>query len=245
MIKEAIEKIIELAPTMVRDIGQYVYSDRKLNLVEEPRIEPIMLNSLTGLVNYLKSGEAQSINPDNQQVFIHVQNSQVVRVFTRLMKRRRDYMVDARFEGAHDFKFGQWMTPEEFIVNFKSCAVEPYGKEISDYSLLLKLASSISVEHLSTMKDSGIAQSVATKQGIQYEMTDLPPFLKLEFRRTFPEIMQYESEFFLRLRQVGDKGVNLALFETKYDEWERGTKTRIARWLGENLMGYPESAILE
>lgn len=232
MIKEAIDRIISLAETNVRQIGDYTYSDRPLVLVEPPKIEPISLNSLVGMIEYIKSGEIQLLRHGElvDQSYIHIQDHRNVRVITQLKNNRRDTMVKVLFEPAHEFKFGQWMGPDEFIVAFKSNAVTG---DCPDYNVILKVVSSISIEHLATMRDSGVAQSIATKSGINYELTEVPQFVRLEFRRTFPDIDQGDSEYFLRIRQVTSPapGVQLALFETTFDDWESKARERIARWI--------------
>jgi hypothetical protein len=236
MIKEALEYVVDLSGIKTEDIGGITYSDKQLRPIYEPAIEPIELTSLQGLMDYIASGELHSIIAPMEEVpaFIHVASSSSVSLLTNPRESgKRDTIIRVTHKHSTKFSLGTWLEPEDFIVQLKSNAV-PKVDGVGDYLKLLTLASSISTERIATMKDTGVNQQVATRQGIAFEMTEIPQFLTLEFRRTFPEIFPGESKFFLRVKDNQGKVV-LALFECTFDEWEMQTRAKIKSWIASRV----------
>jgi hypothetical protein len=247
-----------MSPTTIREIKGLTYADSPLALISKPELKTITLSSLQGLADYIASGEISRIWPSQpldggdlgKDIFIQVISSQTVRVVGPIRDDNgRDCPVAAVFTQSTKFPFGSWVIPEEFIVQFKTNVVAPMDTGIipgvpvdgapvvvSHYHQLLALASSIASEHINTLKDDGVSQSVATRQGINVDMTRILPFYELNFRRTFPEIYQPRSSFFLRIRTRNDgKNIELCLHECTHDEWEMTARDRIKKWLQEHI----------
>lgn len=251
MLKEMLEYVVGESQPRLTEVGGFTYTSKTLKLVTTPPISPITVFSLQGVVDYLGSGEMQSLQPrivtpgpiECPKIFVHVVSSMEVTVMTLLGKdNTRDTVIQAKHKNSTTFPIGKWMLPEEFIVEFKTNAIAPIvpisaENEMSHYNQILSIASSISNEHIQTMKDDGISQSVATKQGVNFDMTTILPFYDLNFRRSFPEIYQPSSRFFLRVRgdEERTKKVLIALHECTRDDWELRARDRVKSWLKENI----------
>jgi len=238
MLREAIDRILSLAPITTRDIAGMTYSDRAMVLVEPPKVDTLSITSLTGMVDYIRSGEPGRLTKEEDgNIFLQAVSSTLVRLMGPVGKdgKRNKYAV-AEFDASKEFPFGSPMSPEAFITAFKSNAVPPSEGSASDFNLTLKIVSSISLEHLATMTDSKVTQQVALKQRVQFNLQEIPAFLDLEFRRTFPEIGQYRNQFFLRVKGK-DQNVTISLHETTKDRWESQCRHAIKEWLNGQVFG--------
>jgi hypothetical protein len=227
MLRDFVDRILALSTPIVTRLNGVEYCDKKLIPHFPVQLGCLSFSTLTGLVKYLNSDEPASIK---RALYLRVADSTNVYLFTAAdISGSHNNIGHAKFEPAHQFHFGQYMSPEAFIIQLKQNAIRT-GLPGDHYDQVLKLVSSISVEHLDTLKDTGLTQQVATRRGVEVGEEVIPAFVHLVFRRSFPEVNDNPSEFFLRIRAQGQTPT-VALFESTHDAWEAECCMEIWKWL--------------
>lgn len=135
MLEKAIRYITEeLSKANLQEINGQTYSDKRLHrVIHNPKAEPIRLNTLTSLVDYIKS------NVDSMgRMFIHVASPTSVDFFSSLDdERTREHIISvvAKTPG---FKFNQFIDHETFCINLQS-----KFRNSEDRALVLKFAGTV------------------------------------------------------------------------------------------------------
>lgn len=244
MIKEAIDRILALAPPTITTVGSFEYCDRNLQLCVPPAPMDITCSTLQGLVD-LWAGELDDAKSKGD-LLCHITSPTDVVLFSRQTDSHARYRVWAKAVYPHceTFPFGQWLNPESFIIaaqqHFQRVKVEQTdGAFAHDLDYVLSIASNITAENAASNVDDGFAQRVAVKQGIALKAeTILKPMVNLAPYRTFAEIDQVISTFVFRAR-VKDGASHLALFEGDGGRWKLGAVAAIKAWLGPKFDGVP------
>lgn len=232
MIKEAIEKVLDLAAPTITEIGGITYSDRNIEQVLEPRPSRLLVRTLAGLVDYLES-DLDAVNNEDT-LMLHVVSPTEVQAFTSLCtpEMRRNHYISARAE-LPQFKFGQYMSIEHFIIGLQTFFVQ--DEAVVD---ILKVVGNITDESKATMMDDGVSQSVEAKVGI-VRRTDVvvPRIVLLRPYRTFLEIDQPQGAFILRIKSGSQEGTqpSVALFEADAGAWQLTAMERVGIWLEDKL----------
>lgn len=222
MIKEALEYLVELGNLEVRYENGQVLSNQKLHVIESPLAESLEVRSLSGLVDYLKSGFDIV-----DTVVVHVKSPTEVVVFDSLNDdMNRNYYIKANAM-IPDFPFGRWLDSENFIIKLQSCFVKN-----NDRDIMLKVVGNIKEENVNTFGDDGVSQSVVAKTGVA-TVADVvvPNPVNLKPYRTFVEVEQPESEFIFRMQN----GPQCALFEADGGAWKLEAMRNIKNYLAEAL----------
>lgn len=130
-------------------------------------------------------------------------------------------------EEATRFQFGQYHDHEAFVIG-----VQANFTADGDRDYLVRIASNLTAEIVTTSEDDGIAQKVALRSGVSLKTTEtlrnrvgLAPF------RTFREADQPASEFLFRVKQAEGKVPQCALHEADGGEWKNKAMQNIAFWL--------------
>lgn len=224
MLKEAIEKIISLAPATTYQINGDTYAEKQLVRIapHEDRPQSIMVNSLEGIVKLI-SDEYQEFDTT---LFVEVVNHSNVEVYTSYRDNfKRDYLYCAKSD-TPCFTFG-WKDYDNAIIAFRSQFIENEGTEY-----ILDILSRISDENSVSSEDNGMTQTVEARKGISLKTKErVNPRVKLCPYRTFLEVEQPESEFLLRLREGGQIG----LFEADGGMWRLAAKKNIKAYLESQL----------
>jgi hypothetical protein len=228
MIKEAIEKIIEIDKPEFKEINGEIYSNKQFIKIKQDDPVPSILeiNTLTGIIDYIKN----DLDEENEYL-IHVKSYNEVRLYGRYKKEtaeRNCYLVSI----APEFKFGfnQWYDSEKFNINMQSQFLQD---EVMKN--MLSITGNISVIMTKDNEDDGITQKVIVKTGIvKKQETSIINPIRLTSMRTFTEIPQPSSLYVLRARQVHN-GIEFALFESDGGSWEHEVMLKIAEYLRENL----------
>ena len=234
MIKEAIDRILGLAPPNLQTFGGLKYSDKSLHLISPPQAPELKSSTLRGLVDLLAHG-FDGVDP--AEVFLHIESPTVVSVISKGSDEhgRRRVWARAAYPECKTFGFGSWLDPEAFIIScqasFQRAKVEnDDGTFAKDLDYVLGIASKITAEQSTENTDDGFAQRVAVKQGIALKAeTILKPMVNLAPYRTFAEIDQVISLFVFRARIQG--GAQLALFEGDGGRWKINAIAAIKAWL--------------
>ena len=229
---DAIEKIRDIvrdsteAELFEEVIPGVVLADRPLHVIAPPSMEPVAVNTLTGLCDLIRN-EKDFLERNGLCVTVLVQSPDSVSVLTGIRgdrRREKPFLAEANIE---PFRFGTFIDPESFIIGLRSQFVQ---NEDSDY--LLKLLQRIQGSKAVTALDNGITQQIETKSGVVLMGNEKTrPILTLAPYRTFIEIKQPESEFLLRIND----GMNVALFEADGAAWRNEAMLRIRAYLTEAI----------
>lgn len=227
MLKEAIEKIVELAhPTVIEVEGKTFSTDDFSEVVPEyyyPRT--IELNTLDGIVRMIEE-EAVNKFAGESKLYVRVSEYNRVDVFTSYdtrMKRSNLYLAQADVPGFR----GGFKDRETMLIQLRSLFMQT-----ADVAYLLDLLSRMTDKENVVAQDNGVSQTVEVKRGVSLkEAVEVRPRVKLTPFRTFLEVEQPESEFILRVADGGQIG----LFEADGGVWKLVAKRSIAKYLEECL----------
>jgi len=236
MLKEAIEKLLDLAaPTFREEEDGRVYSNKIPHEVEAPLVTPIQVQTLAGFRDLYKLHDTAE-----KPAIILIQDHTTVWLISKTVDewRRRANFVKAQLPtDAPRFRFGTWLDPEEFIVGLQTL-FEDADYEHGDHRKVVKLASSLAAEAVTISNDDGISQQVVTRQGmVTKDMEKISPRVRLAPYRTFREIAQPTSEFVLRLRSRQGQMPLCNLFEADGGEWRTEAMKSIRDYFTKELEG--------
>lgn len=229
MLKEALQYIIGLKEPSIHIIGEQTYSDKQLHRINHnPKADPIKMNTLTSLVQYLASGIDTK---EDKTLFVHVQSPTKVSVFSGLDEdRSREYLVEVNAQ-IPTFNFGQFIDHESFCINLQAKFLDS-----PERACLLKFAGTVEAGSIAEYGDDGITQKATVKTGIASKGEAIVPSpVTLVPFRTFPEIDQTPSEFIFRMKQDRNDGILCALFEADGGAWKNDAMCKIHEYLQKAL----------
>ena len=229
--KSFVEKVLELAPVQVLEIGGRKYTSATVHRVSAPEAKVLNFATLTGIKDYIEQNIDQI---DRQQVMLHVSDFQTVSIIGPLFGefRQRETLVVAE---AHScgFEFGKWYEREAFQIGLMSSFLPTKMRDD-----VLRFVTGIVQSAEVKTADDGISQRVTAKTGIaRVAEVDIPNPLTLQPYRTFPEAQQPESDFVFRVRTASDNAIGVALFEADGGRWKLQAALNIKEWLTENIPG--------
>lgn len=232
MIKEAIEKIVEMSRPSIVEVDERKYSTVNLLPVKGPGIEPLVIHTLTGLTDYLKEGIDDI---DKNGVFIHVVGPGLVNLNSKLKGPfvERDTLVSA----THEFKFGafgKYFDLEEF-----NLLLQAQFQPNEDRDRLLKFTGNVVGSSVAVWADDGVTQSVEARKTVStVDDVVVPNPVSLIPFRTFPECKQPESQFVFRLKGgASGEPPRCGLFEADGGQWENEAIITIGKWLKAQDLG--------
>ena len=224
MIKEALQYIIGLNRPTLEEIGGETYSDKTLCRVSfNPKAECIKMNTLTSLVDYIRSG----VDEMDEKMLIQVISPLEVKLISMLdYERTREELVSV--EGfVPEFRFGSYMDHESFLIALQAKFLP--GK---DRDLLLRFAGTVKNGTVAEYGDDGVTQKATIKKGIAgLEDAIVPNPVTLRPYRTFLEVEQPESSFIFRMKEDEMGGVRCALFEADGGAWKNAAMKSIREYL--------------
>lgn len=208
--------------------------ERNFSVDEEGRayeIKPIInraekalkVNTLTGVIEYIKS----NLERFNQPLFLQVFDERTVAlkgVLDSEGERETLVVANAIIPG---FDYEYYHPAEEMIIAFQA-----KFKRTEDRDLLLKVIGNVQEENVRNTGDTGIAQAVTIKTGISSaEDVQVPNPVTLAPYRTFLEVEQPESDFVFRMKE-GPKG---AIFEADGGAWRNQAIVNVRNYLLDEL----------
>ncbi len=235
MIKEALQYIqgLKEAAPYREKIHGVEWADSELKIVRKPIAPTVKLETLKGFIDFVK--KTQPVEGFSQSdAYIVVEDFDRVHLYAKPEDDgTRRAIASAVANRAAGGIVGQPMGIEGFIVALKGRALQSETVDV-----LIESVSHISLENIATLKDNGVFQEVAVKSGINVSVWKTPPFFRLSLRRTFQEVCEIQSEFFLRLKQSGDNGVSITLHESTFDAWREEVVLNIKKQLEHALIGW-------
>lgn len=235
MIEKALKYIVGLKAPDIQNIDGQTYSDKPLHRINHnPKAEPITLNTLSSMIDYITSGYDSIGN-----AFIHIVSPTEVRLYSVLDDDRvRENLVNVKAK-VPSFKFNEFIPHEEFCIKLQSKFLCN-----EDRTLILKFAGTVEAGTVAQYGDDGVTQKATIKQGISGKQDALVPNpVCLKAYRTFVEVNQPESMYIFRMKQFSS-GVCCGLYEADGGAWEIVAKDRIREYLDEHLKDIPDLVII-
>lgn len=158
MLREALEYIVGLGESKQHEINGSIYSDKELYRVDTyfPKAMAIELNTLTGLVDYIKS----STDKMPGKMIVDVKDPETVRLYSQLDPNRdRETLIVVRAR-VPEFYFNRFINQEEFCINMQSKFIDDTA---TDRALLLKFAGTVESGTLAEYGDDGVTQKATVK----------------------------------------------------------------------------------
>ncbi len=185
--------------------------------------EALVINTLTGLVDYIQSNVERHDIP----YFLHIVDHERVELTGVLQSDgKRETLVIARAI-VPDFNYDYFLDSEQLIISLQSKFTKT-----KDRDLLLKVIGNVKEENVRQTGDNGIAQAVTIKTGVASADDVLVPNpVTLAPYRTFLEVVQPESDFIFRMKD-GPRG---AIFEADGGAWRNEAIENIRAYLSEEL----------
>lgn len=191
--------------------------------------EPLLVNTLTGLVEYLKA----NVERIDSKFYLQVFDERTV-YLKGLLNRNgdRETLVVANAIVPR-FSYGHFLDTEELIIAFQSKFTQTHDRD-----LILKVVGNIKEENVRETGDNGISQAVTIKTGVASADDVLVPNpVRLAPYRTFLEVDQPASDFIFRMK----KGPMGAIFEADGGAWRNQAIVNIREYLREELATEIES----
>lgn len=230
MLKEAINRILELAEPHIRPIDGSFYCDREMERLDvDIRAEALQMGTLSSLVDYVKG----SRDFKGCQYIVQVVSPTEVRLLSCLDKdRKRETLAEVKAE-IPDFPFGRFTENEQFIIGMQSKFVDGEDKKV-----ILAFAGNVKAGTVEKYGDDGVSQKAAIKRGVtSMSEVEVPSPCMLAPYRTFTEVSQPVSSFIFRVKDDERCGVACALFEADGGAWKHEAKENIRAFLVEKLGG--------
>lgn len=184
------------------------------------RADPLVIHTLQGIVDYIANDA--KLDGVRDEAAIHVLSESRVEVIGPLNERfrQRETLVRANSESilGSTFVFGRYYGTEDFIIALRSVFAQP---DVADE--LVAIVASIDDSQVNQFDDDGLTQTVTARIGAATRANrNMPTVVELIPFRTFREIDQPASEFFMRLKsgQREGAGPTVALFETDGGKWK-------------------------
>ena len=200
MLRDFVNKLIELAAPTTVEVDGSVYSNQELIHIQDKKPMPRCID-LTGLDSVCKMvrNEADHVG---LQIFIQVKDYKSVSVFTSLDGDEERLYLYKCMADTPAVTTERFMAYEKAVIELRSLYIPNEGTKY-----LLQLLSSISNESKVISSDNGVTQQVEARSGIALNsMVKIEPRVTLQPFRTFIEVEQPASEFLLRINERGEIG---------------------------------------
>lgn len=200
MLKDMINRIVELAAPTTVEVDGSVYSNQDLVFIQDKKPMPCCID-LTGLDSICKMVRNE-YDHVGLQIFIQVKDYKSVSVFTSLDSDEDRLYLYKCVADTPAVTSDRFMPYEKAVIELRSLYIPNEGTKY-----LLQLLSSISNESKVTSSDNGVTQQVEARSGIALNsMVKIEPRVTLQPFRTFIEVEQPASEFLLRINERGEIG---------------------------------------
>ena len=235
MIRAAIDRIVELAKANVVTVDDREYSDKTLRPIIDPTAEPVVMHTLSGLVDYIVTNV--DTLPENN-IMIHIKSHSEVVLVSGLFGAFRQRECFVRCELNRDpHPFNEKMGQERF-----SIWLQTGFAPTDDLSAVQKVTGTVTEEAARVHEDDGVTQRVTARTGIaRKEEVTVPNPVALAPFRTFLEVDQPASKFVYRMWNEGPDGgtPKFSLHTADGGEWKNDAIGRIKEYFNENLPEIP------
>ena len=114
MIREAIDRVIELASTEIINVSARKYSTKKLDPIYEPQPPILILSTLTSFVDYVEANFDQHEHPFK----VHIIGPERVRLISEIHGpfQQRTIFVEAKHDEPSQFRPANYYDLETFCI---------------------------------------------------------------------------------------------------------------------------------
>lgn len=232
MLKEAIEKIEELAKPEIYDVEGHTYAVGKDGEAREiiPEMvyqDCLALNSLDALVQMVKTEGTCADRPD--KLYLSVKDHMTVACFGHPQKDLREARIFYYEAQAKDVP--GWDGEVKMAFDKAAVALQTRFQDGGDRDYTLTLLSQITCGAKVTYNDIGVATTVVTQKGVSLQQNStIRPLVKLRPYRTFQEVEQPEGLFLIRIDERG-----ITFTEADGGMWKLAARKTIKAYLEEAL----------
>ena len=229
MLRDAIEKIAELAGVKTFCVDGKTYADSKVFEVRPALDKPEKkeLTSLDALVKLVKT-EAVSILGIHP-LFITVNKFDEVNCFTAINRDERNERAELYTAKAADVV--GWNPETKLGFEQAQIAIQTRFQKTADRDYILRLCSQITCGSKVTYNDNGMATSVVTQKGVALQASEtIKPLVSLKPFRTFQEVDQPESLFLIRVDERG-----ISFIEADGGMWKLAARQTVRNFVEESL----------
>ena len=201
-LKEALSYIVglgkEAQQPKVVEIGGKTYCDKSLSRYgREDLAEPILANTLTSVVNYIKERNDEL----RESMILHIDSPTNVKLYSGLLAEKRRETLFEINAIVNAFQFDKWYDQERFLIELQANFVET-----EDLKTVMQVAGNIQAGTTANYGDDGVSQKTTIKSGITANADVIVPNpVKLKPFRTFHEVQQPQSSYVFRIKE--DHGV--------------------------------------
>lgn len=236
LLINAMKHIAALSKPEIFEIDGKQLSSKTLYPIihDEPVPEHLIVNTLTGLVDYIESSKDDCF--DLEKSIIHIVDHQTVSLFSGTFGKKHQRLEHVISIATNLMKkgymFGHPQSIESFIISLQSDFIK------TDESVKLgQFVSGIKVSAKAEFKDTGYSQIVTAQKGVSLvEEVEVPNPVILQPIRTFLDVIQPESSFVFRLTASDEKrGVLCSLHEAGGGSWKLTAIQNIKDWLVKKL----------
>ncbi len=228
MIKEAIEKIVDLAKPELITFGKKTIAVYAGGGAEEinPSVDMVSVIGLNSLDALIKLVKTEAVVRWATPLYVTVPNHFTVRCFGQ------PYGIDERFVRPTYYEATASDVPgwqEKVQLGFEEAiiALQTRFEETPDTTYAMKLLSEITSGSKVTYNDNGIAQTVVTAKGIAMQGMDrIKPIIELRPYRTFQEVAQPVSKFLIRINERG-----ITFTEADGGMWKLAARATVMNYL--------------
>lgn len=231
MLKEAIEKIIEVSQPIIKEIeGRTFTIDQNGDASEvRPSIDAsdcITLNSLDSLIKMVKS---EALKLYSTPLYITIPTHATLKCFAQPDESRR--FVRQTFYEVKATDVPGWETNASLKFEEAMIAIRTRFQDTADAGYTLKLLSDITTGSKVTYSDNGVATSIVTKTGVALQSNEaIRPIVTLKPYRTFQEVEQPASQFLIR---INERGINF--IEADGGMWKLAARNTIKKFIEDAL----------
>lgn len=240
MIKEAIEKIVDLAGKQpIYAEGTAFVRDEDGGVLElRPELdfpEDLSVNSLDALVALIKNGDPL---PGLGTLYVSVMAHNRVKVFSELRGDLRSQRCFLYIAEAKDVP--GWDAEVRLPFDQAAVALMTRFQESEDREYALRLLSQITTGAKITYADNGIASTIVMQKGTALaENVTIRPLVKLRPYRTFQEVEQPEGIFLIRIDERG-----ITFTEADGGMWKLAARKTVKAWLEKELEGLENVVVM-
>lgn len=198
-------------------------SSREIKPIISRASQSLRINTLTGLISYIKANSERK----NSNFYLQVFDEKTVYLKGTLdSEGEREALVEVNAIVPY-FEYGRFMDTEQLIIAFQSKFTETVDRD-----LLLKVIGNVKEENVRTTGDTGVAQAVTIKTGVASASDVVVPNpVQLAPYRTFLEVDQPTSSFIFRMKD----GPTGAIFEADGGAWRNQAITNVRDYLQKEL----------
>lgn len=234
MLKEAIEKIEELAKPEIYDVEGHTYAvgkDGEAREIIPEAVYPdcLALNSLDALVRMVRTEGVRGDRRDAEKLYLSVKDHMTVTCFGHPQADLREARIFYYEAQAKDVP--GWDSEVKMAFDKAAVALQTRFQEGGDRDYTLTLLSQITCGAKVTYNDIGVATTVVTQKGVSLQQNStIRPLVKLRPYRTFQEVEQPEGLFLIRIDERG-----ISFTEADGGMWKLAARKTIKAYLEDAL----------